>query len=438
MEQNAIKKRGGAHQKKLPRQKKPPKSSKAPKSSKKKLSGTAIACMFLGGILALLLAGYLIFVYANIPFVRKWRNIYIETAMTTYTHQWLATSFIPRSIIDQVMGDAKKLQEIQDDLHSTWDLPDDPEPVRPPEHGEMPGPVKPPEAGETPEQRAFYEAYWELDRDSFEKFLKERPELLKNGYEGIELVDLEGSYGLKTTMGETVCVLDAPNNILIVEVSGEGYKGKLAIAKNSDQVSLLKASKLGEQGDLLRWMAKSSGAVLAINASGFGDPNWEGNGGTVIGSLYMNGREYGNPQLDYKLFGFKKDGLFYIQNYDEESLPEYRWAIQFKPALIVDGKVYVQGSFGYGLQPRTAIGQARNLDVLLLVVDGRQVGHSIGATVEDLAEIMLRHDAWQAMNLDGGSSALMWYKGQEITKASSTTGVGRYLPDAIAVMPPKE
>lgn len=428
MEENAIKKSGGAHQKKPLRQRKSPKSSNATRKPKKKLGGTAIACIVLGSFLALLAAGYLVFVYANIPFVRKWRNIYIETAMTTFTHQWLATSFIPGSIIDQVMGDAKELQEIQDDLHSTWDLPDDPEPE----------PVRPSEPGETPEQRAFYEKYWELDRESFEKFLKKRPELLENGYTGIELVDLEGSYGLKTTMGETVCVLDAPNNLLIVEVSGEGYKGKLAIAKNSDQLSLLKASKLGEQGDLLRWMAKSSGAVLAINASGFGDPNWEGNGGTVIGSLYMNGREYGNPQLDYKLFGFKKDGLFYIQNYNAKSLPEYRWAIQFKPALIVDGQVYVQGSFGYGLQPRTAIGQAKNLDVLLLVVDGRQVGHSIGATVEDLAEIMLRHDAWQAMNLDGGSSALMWYKGQEITKPSSATGVGRYLPDAIAVMPPKE
>ena len=66
----------------------------------------------------------------------------------------------------------------------------------------------------------------------------------------------------------------------------------------------------------------------------------------------------------------------------------------------------------------------------MLVIDGRQVGHSIGATVGDLSEIMLRHKTYQAMNLDGGSSSIMTYKGETINSPSSRTKAGRYLPNA--------
>ena len=69
-------------------------------------------------------------------------------------------------------------------------------------------------------------------------------------------------------------------------------------------------------------------------------------------------------------------------------------------------------------------------EFLMLVVDGRQVGHSVGATVDHLAEIMLRHKAYQAMNLDGGSSSIMNYRGKTINKPSSKNILGRHLPNA--------
>jgi exopolysaccharide biosynthesis protein len=69
----------------------------------------------------------------------------------------------------------------------------------------------------------------------------------------------------------------------------------------------------------------------------------------------------------------------------------------------------------------------------MLVVDGRQIGYSLGCTVEDCKDIMLRYKGYQAMNLDGGSSAVMWYNGNYITSSSSVTGIGRYMPDAFIV-----
>ena len=74
-------------------------------------------------VLALLVIGigYTTAVFSNIPFIKKWRTIYIETAMTTFTHQWLATAFIPEHIINDVMDNAYENQAIQDGLSSKWD-----------------------------------------------------------------------------------------------------------------------------------------------------------------------------------------------------------------------------------------------------------------------------------------------------------------------------
>lgn len=47
---------------------------------------------------------YLTVAFAPIPFVRNLRNLWIETAMTTGEHQWLATAFFPNSIVDEVMA----------------------------------------------------------------------------------------------------------------------------------------------------------------------------------------------------------------------------------------------------------------------------------------------------------------------------------------------
>ena len=108
--------------------------------------------------------------------------------------------------------------------------------------------------------------------------------------------------------------------------------------------------------------------------------------------------------------------------------------MEFKPALVFDGEKVVEGSAGWGISPRTAIGQTKNGQVLLLVVDGRQPGYSIGCTMGDLADMLLRYGAYQACNLDGGSSSIMYYNGRKITKPSAANKEeGRRLPDAFIV-----
>lgn len=59
--------------------------------------------------------------------------------------------------------------------------------------------------------------------------------------------------------------------------------------------------------------------------------------------------------------------------------------------------------------PRTAAGVTRDgRTLLLVVVDGRQPGWSIGATLPELARLLIEAGAWAAVNLDGGGSTTMW------------------------------
>ena len=108
-----------------------------------------------------------------------------------------------------------------------------------------------------------------------------------------------------------------------------------------------------------------------------------------------------------------------------------REAVQFDPVLILDGDLLISGSSGWGLQPRSVIGQTKDGQMMLAVVDGRQPGYSVGITLGDLSDILYKYGAYQACNLDGGSSSLMYYDGRAITRSSSADSKrGRHVPDA--------
>ena len=70
----------------------------------KKKKGLLKSLYIFIGILVFCVVGYVLAVFTNIPVLSTMRNIWIETAMTTADHQWLATKFIPKSVIDEVMS----------------------------------------------------------------------------------------------------------------------------------------------------------------------------------------------------------------------------------------------------------------------------------------------------------------------------------------------
>lgn len=93
-------------------------------------------------------------------------------------------------------------------------------------------------------------------------------------------------------------------------------------------------------------------------------------------------------------------------------------AISGSPILVLQGNPAVGGKDNANNsagdapaesnQPRTAIGlDKNNRKLILVVIDGRQPGYSQGATLSELAEIMVAAGAFTAMNLDGGGSSTL-------------------------------
>lgn len=371
-------------------------------------------------VIVVLVSMYLTVAYSHIPFIEKWRTLYIETAMTTMRHQWLATLFFPSSVIDEVMERYYAQLDAQQSLESSgWEeTPDEPE-KEPVNYAE----------------EIFFMRYWELDSPSVHKYFQEHPMTVQSGYDNIIIEDFDQKLGLYTCNGDPICVINTANDLIIICVSGNGYQGKLAICKKPEYVSVAKSKHFGSYGQELSGFCESNNAILSMNASRFMDIGGHGTGAEVIGSLIVDGVEYGNRPKKYgmKFVGFKKDNRMYICNYSSVNVSEYRWGVEGIPALIIDGESVVEGSFGMGIQPRSCIGQTQTGDVLMLIIDGRQPGHSLGCTIADCTDILLKYRCYQAMNLDGGSSAAMYYNGNYITKSSSASGRGRYTPDAIIV-----
>jgi len=365
--------------------------------------------------------------YTQNAFVTRWREWYIETAMGTMTHQWLATTFIPDSIINEVMLKRYLMDERQQGAESAWGSA---------EYTTKPLPSSPKER--------FYATFSELDPDTFETFLAEHPEYIEEGYDeiAIDLIE-EGAKrdydtGIVTKQGDTVLAVNSQQGILIVEIIGQDslgmeYAGKLALVKKPERVIVGTCDALFSYGAFVSEIVSNYDAVLGINASGFADFDGNGTGGEPYGFLKSQGKLLQEPVADgWKVIGFDENDFLQVGAFDNtETL---RDGVEFHPALIINGENMVEGTGLNEQQPRTAIGQTEDKTVLMLVVDGRQL-HSFGISIERCAEIMEKYGAYQASMLDGGSSSVMVYNGREITSPTtlSQNSEGRYLPDAFLV-----
>lgn len=371
-----------------------------------------VVCLFLSTVL------YPFCLYTTNPFISHMRTLYIETAMSTLSHQWLATSFIPSDIIDHVMVQRQLSQEAQNDKVSTL-------PVSQTGYDRVQEDSAP--------QEQFLALFNEIDPASLAAYRQTDP-YTPYAQMKFDFCDDITQATLLTTRGDQVLALDAAQGIMIVRVRKDEYEGRLAFIKDPARVSVGTAKALFSHGQFIRDIAQRYGAMLAINASGFEDPEGNGNGGTPYGYVKSRGvKKRSAVGGNYKIIGFDTQNLLRIGRFTDTS--SFRDAVEFTPALIVDGEQLVKDSAGWGLQPRSAIAQKEDGTVMLLVVDGRQIGHSLGCTVDECANIFMDYDAVQAANLDGGSSSVMYYNGREITQptTASKNPEGRYLPDAFIV-----
>ncbi len=230
------------------------------------------------------------------------------------------------------------------------------------------------------------------------------------------------------------------NGVKIVEVDGFTYHGEMMIIDDPSRVFVATLDSYGPQseGMTLSSFINKYDAIGGTNAGGFYDPNGTGNGGIPDGLVMGNSQIlWGGEDLKYNcVVGFDENNILHVGTYSGKMAMEQKIvsAVSFAPGpvLIINGKpLNEKKALGGGLNPRTAIGQRADGAILLLVVDGRQP-HSIGATYDDLVDIMLEFGAVNAANLDGGSSTRMHYNGVSINDCASVTGE-RGLPNAILI-----
>ncbi len=112
-------------------------------------------------------------------------------------------------------------------------------------------------------------------------------------------------------------------------------------------------------------------------------------------------------------------------------------AVSGKPWILKDGKRFIDSgnegvpaSFVNYRNPRTAVGITADGKVILVTVDGRQ-SISRGVSLQSLSDIMKRLGAVNAVNLDGGGSTTMSYRGMVINSPSG--GSQRPVPNALLV-----
>ena len=222
------------------------------------------------------------------------------------------------------------------------------------------------------------------------------------------------------------------DGIIFTEVKGNGYLGYMTVILDPKRVFVGMPDSYGGVGLTLEQMCQKYGAIGGINAGGFKDDGGGGLGGMPEGLTIIDGVCY-NSDMDVTegFAGLDRDGILHVGFYSYEDClaNDIVHAVSFGPILISNGVPTDPEYLTSSVNPRTAIAQRADGAIIMLVIDGRQV-HSIGATYQDMVDLLLSYGAVNACNMDGGSSTVMYYEGRYVNSCSAEGGNPRPLPNA--------
>lgn len=336
----------------------------------KRIIITILIFIFLGA------GGGIFLLYGPISTFRDW---WITTAMTTMTHQYLATIFYGPETIKEVLQ-RNTVEEIEEETNTDLIVA-----VNDSSNSVMPNVVE-----------------------------------YKNEYE------------------RQILEKDPENDdYKIIQIKGKGYSGYMAVIYDPSKIEVATSKSIGKTGEYLTKIAQDNNAQIAINAGGFYDEGYSSNGANPLGLTIQHGKTITSNKYAMAtggLIGFTQDNKLYLGRVSATKAKQLqiRDGVTFGPYLIVNGEpAEIKGNGGWGIAPRTAIGQRKDGIVLFLVLDGRLVSRP-GATMSDVLEIMKRYDAYNATNLDGGTSSAMVVDGKIINDPVDSEGRHRtrYIPTA--------
>lgn len=212
----------------------------------------------------------------------------------------------------------------------------------------------------------------------------------------------------------------AIDGMLFETVNGSTYKAYVLLVKDPSRVFVGTSSdfKSGKQGARIFDVAARYGAVAAINGGEFYDAGGVGTGDNPIGTTYSEGKCVWNDGRTNRTFiGFDNENKLVVSEGMSKGRADelgIRDGVCFQTGNVLithdgDDVTMYYADKNTGTAQRTAIGQRADGTVILLVTDGRSAS-SLGATHNDVIDIMVDYGAVTAGMLDGGSSAMMFYE----------------------------
>lgn len=301
------------------------------------------------------------------------RKTVVGTAMSTFTHRYIATTFLSQKKIDEILTSKDNNTSNVKDTTSSLDSND----------------------------------------TSDEK--QQEIKIPVNHDNSTEMYQIQG----KKSKGYLLVIKD-PSRVRVGITSKLGKEGEKTsdIAKEHNAIAAINGGAFTDKSpDGKTWCGTGGlpGGVVIID------------GKTVYSDAANNDQKY-------DVVAFTKEGKLVVgkNSINEMMTKGVRDAISFGPTLILNGKE--QYDFpDQGYNPRTAIGQRKDGAILFLVMDGRQA-KSLGASLEEIRGILMQQGAINAINLDGGSSSTMYYEGDIVNNPSDPYGE-RTIATAIYVEP---
>lgn len=417
--------------------------SASQKNKKKSRSRTGLKVLtVLLSIILFLECAYCVAIFSHIPLIEKLRNIYISTAMATMNHQWLATALIPGDIVQPIIDEMEAERINQVNIESSWADVTQATEVTSPSETSAPtdAPTEATEETMSDEAAAFFEVFHELDMESTLAYVEKHPEIIADGWDHFYVneagLEDEGTE-IYTNAGDQVLAVNGEHGMIAIRIRGinelgDNYRGVLVIAKDPSRIKLAPSAYFGSVGQHAGEIAEANDALVAMTASGFGGAEGVGEGGDMTGAAMHSGKAVGyHYPWGYKRVELHTDNRLYITDSHKSFSDDCTDASEWTPALIVDGEIVVSAADNYTeMNPRACLGQTRDEAMMFLVIEGRRVGISLGTDTMVCADILARYDCYQAMNVDGGTSGILYYEGEYITLCSNPNcPEGRLLPN---------
>lgn len=323
-----------------------------------------------------------------IGIVPSLQTTWVTSAMTTLNHQWLATAFISETRINEIMKDnyvfdvkkdssilnsdnSEKIDKIISDIKNS-------KPVT-----------------------------------STNAIAEYQDPYLKEGYEELS----EGVYHKK--------------------ISGTGWHGNLMLISDPRRIRVVGTPTQYKTGTTVKKMIESVDGIAGINGGGFADgPNYDSNGGVPIGIFIQDSQLISPNSIENKtkerMIGLKEGKLVLYHATAQWAIDNgIEGAVTFGPFLIIDGEPMIKGTGGWGLAPRTAIGQRETGEIIFITIDGRQPTWSIGVDLNTVQDELVKQKCFNASLLDGGSSSVMIFNGEFLNKPN--LGHERYINNSFVV-----